>query len=210
MDFEKLRKFDLGEWRSIHDRLYGAGESAIRKDKRLYSGNELLLTGSETDDVIEEAIELAMDRINRIKSGPSLIAYVARAAFNKARTRLRAKLTPSSDDRVTESLDAKLEKSAGFTPRSPNATPDAALHLAELDATFHKLWASLPAKDLELVWEREVMELPHKEIAFPRGWNEKQVARRGNQARERLKRLIKADPEVCRIIRQLGFEHYLK
>ena len=220
MDFEKLKKIDPGEWRQVHPQVYGAAFTAIQNDKRLRSGNELLLTGVEVDEAIEAAIEVAMVKIAEIKSEKCLKPYVARTAIYKARTCLRSKFAQSSTAFLTDSWEEKLEQmqKSGAKKTVPSKSnpftdvdaPDYLLRLAELDVLFLELCTMLGQRDVDLIWMGIVEERQHKEIGEKYGWADKGVSLEIQRARARMKKKILGSSRAVAIVKELGLEDYLK
>ena len=220
MDFEKLKKIDPGEWRQVHPQLYGAAFTAIQNDKRLRSGNELLLTGVEVDEAIEAAIEVAMIKIAKIESEKCLKPYVVRTAVNKARTCLRSKFAQSSTAFLIDSWEEKLEQmqKSGAKKTVPNKTdpftdvdaPDYLLRLAELDALFHELCTLLGEETVDLIWMGKVEERKHKEIENELGKVDSNISLKIQRARERAEKKILGSSRAVAIVKELGLEDYLK
>jgi RNA polymerase sigma factor (sigma-70 family) len=206
MDIEKLKQPDtdvgLAEWRKVHPVLYGVGMGVSKhwQDR---------LTGVDIDNVIEETIEVAMNRIDEISSIGKLKEFISSTVANKLMARVRSKSGPRSVEGKSDSLEQKIESSGDFEELGVTDTPDRHLQQLDLYQLAHEVFASLPVKDYEFVWDVAVEELTQKEIAEKRGWNVKSMTTLYRQSIERCRRNILAHPKGAILLKELNWEHHL-
>lgn len=202
MNFDKLKRHDPAEWRAAHKLLFGVAMGVARHWKTT-------LLGHEIEDVVEDAIAVAMDEIASIPSEMKLKAFVASTVANMLMARVKSKAGPQSIDGKSDSLEQKLEAGDNHAEFGAVITPEDQIKRLETIVLAYEIFRSLPPRDFEFLWDRAVEGMTQQEIAIKHGWNVKAMTVLYRQTTERCRKKILSHPKGPLLLKELNWEHHL-
>ena len=176
---------------SLDGRLDAFNVLVLRHQSRVRATCRGIVGMSEADDLMQEALIKAWDRLstyNQRGKFPAWLGVIARrTCFDHLRQRQRRPTT--SLDRLTDALGDQ------FAPASEDPTLDEHLLNIELSGTLREALESLPEDQRRAVFYRDVADMEYREIVDATGWSMGTVKSRISRGRSAMREYLKQHHE---------------